>query len=132
MTLGTEDRVLMCVEEAAQILRRLDAERVLSNGNLEKQLKFFVALAWEHEAANLASVMDKSLRFGAARAEQRGASNRTRERAGDVARVILKGDLRVEPGRAKLLRTRGDVEQGCGGQSATSYFRKEGQNWPRK
>jgi len=49
---------------------------------------------------------------GIYRAEQRGESYRTRERADGVARELLKGNLRVEAGKAKLLGTRKDVERG--------------------
>jgi hypothetical protein len=49
---------------------------------------------------------------GVFRAEQRGDSHRTRERAEEVSRQLRKGDLPVEAGRARLLATRKDVERG--------------------
>jgi len=49
---------------------------------------------------------------GIYRAEQRAESSHTRERADAVAQELLKGDLRVDAGRAKLLRTREDVRRG--------------------
>jgi hypothetical protein len=49
---------------------------------------------------------------GIYRAEQRGESHRTRTRAEAVARELLKGDLRIEPGQARLLETRKEVERG--------------------
>jgi hypothetical protein len=51
-------------------------------------------------------------RDGIYRAEQRGESRRTRTRAETVARELLKGDLRVEPGKALLLETRKEVQRG--------------------
>jgi hypothetical protein len=49
---------------------------------------------------------------GIYRAEQRGDSRRTRTRAEAVARELLKGDLRIEPGKARLLETREEVQRG--------------------
>jgi Relaxase/Mobilisation nuclease domain len=49
---------------------------------------------------------------GIYRAEQRGESYRTRERTESVARELLKGVLRAEIGKARLLATRKDVERG--------------------
>ena len=49
---------------------------------------------------------------GIYRAEQRGAAHRTGERADSVGRELLKGGLRVERGKAQLLETRKDVQQG--------------------
>jgi hypothetical protein len=49
---------------------------------------------------------------GIYRAEQRGESHHTRTRAEVVARELLKGDLRVEKGKARLLETRTEVERG--------------------
>lgn len=49
---------------------------------------------------------------GIFRAAQRGESRHTRERAEVVATDLLKGNLRVEPGKAKLLETRREVERG--------------------
>jgi sirohydrochlorin ferrochelatase len=49
---------------------------------------------------------------GIYRAEQRGESRHTRERAEAVAAELSKGNLRVEAGKAKLLETRREVERG--------------------
>jgi hypothetical protein len=49
---------------------------------------------------------------GIYRAEQRGESHHTRTRAEVVARELLKGDLRIEQGKARLLETRKEVERG--------------------
>jgi hypothetical protein len=49
---------------------------------------------------------------GVYRAEQRGESRRTRERAEAVAADLLKVNLQVEAGKAKLLDTRRAVERG--------------------
>jgi Relaxase/Mobilisation nuclease domain len=49
---------------------------------------------------------------GIYRAEQRGESRHTQGRAEAVAAELLKGNLRVEPGKAKLLKTRREVERG--------------------
>jgi hypothetical protein len=49
---------------------------------------------------------------GIYRAEQRGASHHTRTRAEAVARELLRGDLRIEPGKARLLETRKEVQRG--------------------
>ena len=46
------------------------------------------------------------------RAEQRGVSHYSWERAESVAREVRGGGLRVEPGKAPLLETRRDVERG--------------------
>jgi hypothetical protein len=46
------------------------------------------------------------------RAEQRGESRHTRARAEGVAAELLKGSLRVETGKARLLETRRAVERG--------------------
>ena len=51
-------------------------------------------------------------RDGIYRAEHRGESRRTRARAEAVAAELLKGDLWVEAGKAKLLETRREVERG--------------------
>jgi Relaxase/Mobilisation nuclease domain len=51
-------------------------------------------------------------RDGIYRAEQRGESRHTRARAEAVAAELLKGNLRVEAGKAKLLETRRAVERG--------------------
>jgi hypothetical protein len=49
---------------------------------------------------------------GIYRAEQRGESHHTRMRAEAVARELLKGDLRIEQDKARLLETRKEVERG--------------------
>jgi hypothetical protein len=51
-------------------------------------------------------------RDGIYRAEQRGESSHNRARAEAVATELLKGNLRVEAGKAKLLETRSEVERG--------------------
>ena len=51
-------------------------------------------------------------RDGIYRAEHRGESRHTRARAEAVAAELLKGNLRVEAGKAKLLETRREVERG--------------------
>ena len=51
-------------------------------------------------------------RDGIYRAEHRGESRHTRARAEAVAAELLKGNLRFEAGKAKLLDTRRDVERG--------------------
>jgi hypothetical protein len=54
---------------------------------------------------------------GVFRAEQRGDSHLTRERAEEVSRQLRKGELPVEAGRARLRATRKDVERGWGAVS---------------
>src|SRR5437868_4037657 len=49
---------------------------------------------------------------GIYRAQRRGDSRRTRERAEAVAGELRKDELRVEAGKAKLLETRKQVQQG--------------------
>ena len=49
---------------------------------------------------------------GIYRATKRGDSTHTRDRAAAVAAELLKGNLRVEPGKATLLATRAAVERG--------------------
>jgi hypothetical protein len=51
-------------------------------------------------------------RDGIYRADQRGESRHTQARTEAVAADLLKGNLRVEAGKAKLLETRRDVERG--------------------
>jgi len=51
-------------------------------------------------------------RDGIYRAELRGESRHTRTRAEAVAAELLKGDLRIETGKARLLETRRAVERG--------------------
>jgi predicted transcriptional regulator len=51
-------------------------------------------------------------RDGIYRAEQRGESRHTQARAEAVAAELLKGNLRVEVGKARLLETRREVERG--------------------
>lgn len=50
-------------------------------------------------------------RDGIFRAHARGASTHMRERVEAVAAELLKGEVRIERGKAKLLQTRGDVER---------------------
>jgi hypothetical protein len=49
---------------------------------------------------------------GIYRAEQRGESRSTSSRVAGVARQLLQGELRTEPGRGRLLATRADVKRG--------------------
>lgn len=49
---------------------------------------------------------------GIYRATKRGDSTHTRARTEAVAAELLKGDLRVEPGKSTLLATRKEVERG--------------------
>jgi hypothetical protein len=49
---------------------------------------------------------------GIYRAEPRGESRHTRARTDAVARELLKGDPRIELGKARLLETRKEVERG--------------------
>jgi hypothetical protein len=49
---------------------------------------------------------------GIYRAQQRGASHQTRARAEAVGRELLKGDLRIEQGKARLRKTRKEVQRG--------------------
>src|SRR5205807_6979841 len=55
---------------------------------------------------------ESSRRDGIYRAERRGMSRHTRERVDGIAQELLKGNLRVEAGKAKLLETRKQVERG--------------------
>jgi hypothetical protein len=56
---------------------------------------------------------------GIYRAEQRDESHWTRTRVEAVAGELLKGDLRIEPGKARLLETRKEVQRGWFAMSAT-------------
>jgi len=49
---------------------------------------------------------------GIYRAKRRGVSRHTRERVDSVAGELVKGNLRIETGKAKLLETRKEVERG--------------------
>lgn len=51
------------------------------------------------------------------RANSRGVSTHTRGRAEAVAAELLRGDLRVEPGKQKLVETRKEIERGWGAVS---------------
>jgi len=62
---------------------------------------------------------------GIFRASQRSASTHTRARAESVAAELLKGDLRVEPGKSKLVETRKEIEHGW--RAATDILVAEGQ-----
>jgi MobA/VirD2-like, nuclease domain len=59
------------------------------------------------------------------RANLRGDSTHTRARAAAIAAELLKGDLRVEPGKRTLLETRRQVESGW--QSIADVLAKDGQ-----
>ena len=48
---------------------------------------------------------------GIYRAERRGVSRHTRERVDGVAGELVKGNLRIETGKAKLLETRKEVQR---------------------
>jgi hypothetical protein len=49
---------------------------------------------------------------GIYRAGRRGDSSHTRSRAEAMARELLNGDLRIEPGKARLLETRKEIQRG--------------------
>jgi hypothetical protein len=61
------------------------------------------AVRGKHDSAKLDGIY---------RAEQRGASRHTRERVDGIARELLKGNLRVEAGKSKLIETRTAVQKG--------------------
>jgi hypothetical protein len=61
---------------------------------------------------------------GIYRAEQRGESRHTRTRAEGVTRDLLKGDLRIEQGKGRLLETRKEVE--CGWFAVSDILMDEG------
>ena len=61
---------------------------------------------------------------GIYRATLRGDSTHTRKRVHAVASDLLKGDLRVEPGKAKLMETRKQVERGW--RSIASQLARDG------
>ena len=63
---------------------------------------------------------------GIYRAEQRGVSRHTRERVDGVASDLLKGSLRIEPAKAKLLETRKEVQRGW--QAVSEILVAEGQS----
>src|SRR5437763_8693667 len=60
---------------------------------------------------------DSSKLDGIYRAEQRGVSRHTRARVDGVASDLLKGNLRAEGGKAKLLESRKEEERGWGAVS---------------
>ena len=62
---------------------------------------------------------------GIYRAERRGVSRHTRERVDGVAGELVKGNLRIETGKAKLLETRKEVERGW--QAVSEILVAEGQ-----
>jgi hypothetical protein len=62
---------------------------------------------------------------GVFRAERRGVSTHTRARVERAAAELAKGKLRPEPGRAKLLKTRKEVERGW--HALVEILRGEGQ-----
>jgi len=90
MNLDPSDPVVKCAEKAAVLLRGLEPQRVLSNGNLEKQLKFFVALAWEHDSASRVGVMDKSLKFGPGE-KQSASGEKQKSESAWVDLLLLEG-----------------------------------------
>jgi hypothetical protein len=59
------------------------------------------------------------------RATLRGDSTHTRARVDAVAFEVLKGDLRIEPGKSKLLHTRKEVERGW--RATSDLLLSEGQ-----
>jgi hypothetical protein len=62
---------------------------------------------------------------GVFRAERRGVSTHRRARVESAAAELANGKLRPEPGRAKLLKTRNEVERGW--HSLVEVLRDEGQ-----
>ncbi|MEJ0086858.1 MAG: relaxase/mobilization nuclease domain-containing protein [Pseudomonadota bacterium] len=62
---------------------------------------------------------------GVFRTDQRGASNRTRNRVERTAIELATGDLRPEPGRQVLHRTRKEVERGW--RALSEILKSEGQ-----
>ena len=69
---------------------------------------------------------ESTKRDGIYRAEQRGVSRHTRERIDGVASDLVKGGLRVEPAKAKLLETRREVQRGW--QAVSEILVAEGQS----
>src|SRR5438874_290024 len=63
---------------------------------------------------------------GIYRATLRGDSSHTRARAEAVAAELLKGNLRVEPGKSKLVETRKEVERGW--RATSDILRNQGQS----
>lgn len=58
--LAPGDPVCVCVNTMAQLLQLLPVECLLTNGKIEKQLKFFLGAAWEQgQPKTRAYVMDK-------------------------------------------------------------------------
>jgi hypothetical protein len=66
-----------------------------------------------------------SKRDGIYRASQRRESTYWRDRTESVARELQNGNIRAEPGKAKLLQTRQDVE--IGWQAVSEILEREGQ-----
>jgi Relaxase/Mobilisation nuclease domain len=64
------------------------------------------------------------------RAELRGESHRTRERAEVVARDLLESDQRVEAAKSRLLETRKEVERGWWARLVTSWLPEAEQTSP--
>lgn len=60
------------------------------------------------------------------RAERHTESTHSRERAEAVAAELLAGNLRIEPGKAKLVQTRKEVERGW--QAVSDILASEGQS----
>ena len=69
--------------------------------------------------AQLRGNSKERMRDGIYRALKRGQSTFMRRKAKWVARELLRGGLRAEPGKAKLLATRGRVVQDWGATAAT-------------
>jgi hypothetical protein len=63
---------------------------------------------------------------GIYRATKRGDSTHTRARIESVAAELLKGDLRPEPGKSKMIETRREIEHGW--RSVTCLLAKGGQH----
>jgi hypothetical protein len=66
-----------------------------------------------------------SMKDGIYRASQRGDSTHVRERAHSVARELQNGNIRDEPGKAKLLQTQQNVERGW--RDVSKKLEREGQ-----
>ena len=63
---------------------------------------------------------------GIYRASQRGDSKHLRERRQSVARELQNGEVRIEPGKAKLLNTRHNVKRGW--RAVNELLEREGQS----
>jgi len=65
------------------------------------------------------------MKDGIYRATLRGDSTHTRSRACTVASELVKGSLQVEPAKAKLIRTRGEIDRAW--HVASEILRRQGQ-----